>query len=155
MKHLAKVMAFVCLQVGVALGADVPTYTKEIAPILWNNCAGCHRPGEIGPFSLLTYQDAAKRSSFIDEITASRKMPPWKPEDGFGSFHDQRRLTDQEIATIAAWAEAGAPEGDPEGPCPPPRSSPTAGSTARPTWCSRSPSRSTFRRAGVTSTDAS
>jgi hypothetical protein len=112
MKHLARIMAFVCLQAGLALGSDVPTYTKEIAPILWNNCAGCHRPGEIGPFSLLTYHDAAKRSSFIHDITASRKMPPWKPEDGFGSFHDQRRLTDDEIATIAAWAEAGAPEGD-------------------------------------------
>jgi mono/diheme cytochrome c family protein len=116
MKRLA---GFYCLTTGwllagAAAGADVPTYTKHIAPILWNNCAGCHRPGEIGPFSLLTYQDAAKRSSLLEEITASRKMPPWKPEDGFGSFHDQRRLSDNEIATIAAWAQAGAPEGDPK-----------------------------------------
>ena len=56
--------------------AEVPTYNKDIAPILWKNCAGCHRPGEIGPFSLLTYQDAAKRASFLEEITASRKCPP-------------------------------------------------------------------------------
>ena len=90
----------------------MPTYNKDIAPILWKNCAGCHRPGEIGPFSLLTYKDAAKRSSFLEEITASRKMPPWKPEPGFGSFHDERRLTDKEIRLIADWVDAGAPEGD-------------------------------------------
>jgi mono/diheme cytochrome c family protein len=112
LKHLAKYVTIGSLHACAAFGADAPTYTKEIAPILWNNCAGCHRPGEIGPFSLLTYQDAAKRSSFIQDITATRKMPPWKPEHGFGSFHDQRRLTDKEIATIAAWADAGAPEGD-------------------------------------------
>ena len=92
--------------------AEVPTYNKDIAPILWKNCAGCHRPGEIGPFSLLTYKDAAKRSSFLAEITESRRMPPWKPEPGFGSFHDERRLSDAEIKKIAAWAEGGAPEGN-------------------------------------------
>jgi hypothetical protein len=92
--------------------AEVPTYNRDIAPILWKNCAGCHRPGEIGPFSLLTYKDAAKRSSFLEEITASRKMPPWKPETGFGAFHDERRLSDKELQQIADWADAGAPEGD-------------------------------------------
>jgi hypothetical protein len=91
--------------------AEVPTYNKDIAPILWKNCAGCHRPGEIGPFSLLNYKDAAKRSSFLAEITESRRMPPWKPEPGFGSFHDERRLSDAEIKKITAWAEGGAPEG--------------------------------------------
>src|SRR5262249_21839748 len=70
--------------------AEVPTYSKDIAPILWKNCAGCHRPGEIGPFSLLTYRDAAKRARFLAEITESRRMPPWKPEPGFGAFHDER-----------------------------------------------------------------
>ena len=96
----------------------MPTYNKDIAPILWKNCAGCHRTGEIGPFSLLTYKDAAKRSSFLAEITASRRMPPWKPEPGFGSFHDERRLSDAEIQKIAAWAEAGAPEGNRQRPAP-------------------------------------
>ncbi len=90
----------------------MPTFNKEIAPILWKNCAGCHRPGEIGPFSLLTYRDAAKRAGFLAEITASRRMPPWKPEPGFGSFHDERRLSDADIQKIADWAEAGAPEGN-------------------------------------------
>ncbi|WP_435018775.1 ascorbate-dependent monooxygenase [Tundrisphaera sp. TA3] len=94
-------------------GAAAPTYAREVAPILWKNCAGCHRPGEVGPFSLLTYPDAAKRADFLKQITAERAMPPWKPEPGFGEFHDVRRLTDGEIATIAAWADAGAPEGNP------------------------------------------
>src|SRR5271154_4716613 len=96
-----------------AAGSDEPvTYTKQIAPILLKNCAGCHRPGEVGPFSLLSYKDAAKRSGFLADITESRRMPPWKPEPGFGAFHDSRRLSDAEIRTIADWAEAGAPEGD-------------------------------------------
>jgi hypothetical protein len=105
----------VCLLLVFGVGnvrADVPTYNKDIAPILWKNCAGCHRPGEIGPFSLLTFKDAAKRSSFLTEITESRRMPPWKPEPGFGSFHDERRLSEPEIQKIAAWAEGGAPEGN-------------------------------------------
>lgn len=88
------------------------TFNKHIAPILWKNCASCHRPSEIGPFSLLTYADVSKRADFIAEITASRRMPPWKAEPNFGKFHDERRLSDDELALIAAWAKAGAPEGD-------------------------------------------
>ncbi len=98
---------------GASDGPAPPTFAKDVAPILWANCAGCHRPGEVGPFSLLGYADAAKRADFLAELTASRAMPPWKAEPGYGSFHDERRLTDDQIATIAAWAEAGAPEGDP------------------------------------------
>ena len=128
--------------------AEAPTFNKDVAPILWKNCAGCHRPGEVGPFSLLSYKDAAKRADFLEEITESRRMPPWKPEPGFGEFHDERRLTDDEIKTIADWAEAGAPEGDPKDLPPSRRSSPRAGSSARPTWSSRCPSRSTSRPSG-------
>ncbi len=101
------------LATGVAR-AEGRTYNKDVAPILWKNCAGCHRPGEVGPFSLLTYQDAAKRADFLKDVTESRQMPPWKPEPGFGSFHDERRLSDAEIKTIAEWSKAGAPEGDPK-----------------------------------------
>ncbi|HEX3726930.1 MAG TPA: hypothetical protein VHV08_11835 [Pirellulales bacterium] len=88
------------------------TFNEHVAPILWKNCGGCHRPGEVGPFSLLTYQDAAKRADFLAEITKSRRMPPWKAEPNFGKFMDERRLNDQEIATLAQWAKAGAPEGN-------------------------------------------
>ncbi len=90
------------------------TYSKHIAPILWKNCAGCHRPGEVGPFSLLTYEDTKKRADFLAEITASRRMPPWKPEPGFGKFFDERRLSEAEINLIGRWVESGAPEGDPK-----------------------------------------
>jgi cytochrome c553 len=94
------------------LSAATPTFTKDVAPILWKNCASCHRPGEVGPFPLLSYANVAKRADFLAEVTASRRMPPWKAEPGYGSFHDARLLSDADIATLAAWAKAGAPEGN-------------------------------------------
>jgi mono/diheme cytochrome c family protein len=100
------------LPAGTAFPAS-PTFDKDIAPILYQNCAGCHRPGEVAPFSLLTYNDAAKRASLIATVTAKHYMPPWKAEPGYGHFEDERRLTDSQIATIAEWARNGAPEGDP------------------------------------------
>ncbi len=99
-----------------AEGSSAPgevTFSKHIAPILWKNCAGCHRAGEIGPFSLLTYDEAQKRAEFLAEITADRRMPPWKAEPGVGKFRDERRLTEAEIELIGKWAAAGAPEGNP------------------------------------------
>src|SRR5579864_7750064 len=89
------------------------TFTHDIAPILYKHCAVCHHPGEVAPFSLLTYQDAAKRAQLIAKVTESRYMPPWKPAAGYGRFQGERRLTDSEIAKIRAWAAAGAHEGDP------------------------------------------
>jgi len=103
-----------------ATGASTPTFNKDIAPILHQNCATCHRPGEVAPFSLLTYQDAAKRAALIAGVTQSRVMPPWKPEPGYGSFQAERRLTDDQLALLRDWAKAGAPEGDPrDKPTPP------------------------------------
>ncbi len=98
----------------VATAASVPTYNHDIAPILYQNCASCHRPGEVAPFALLTYGDTAKRASQIAAVTAAHVMPPWKAEPGHGDFKDARRLTDDQIAAIAQWAKAGAPEGDPK-----------------------------------------
>jgi len=89
-----------------------PTYNKDIAPILYQNCAGCHRPGEVAPFPLLTYQDTAKRAALIATVTKARVMPPWKAEPGYGDFRDARRLTDEQIALLQQWAGNGAPEGD-------------------------------------------
>lgn len=91
----------------------VPTFNRDIAPILYQNCSNCHRPGEVAPFALLTYQDAAKRAGQIADITQARVMPPWKATPGFGDFLDVRRLTGQQLATIRDWASHGAPEGDP------------------------------------------
>src|SRR5438270_7404290 len=103
----------------LAAGAAAPTFNKDIAPILYNNCAGCHRPGEVAPFSLMTYQDAAKRAALIAGVTKARVMPPWKAEPGYGDFKDARRLSDEQIATIQKWADNGAPEGAGPKPTPP------------------------------------
>ncbi len=91
----------------------VPTFNRDIAPILYQNCSNCHRPGEVAPFPLLTYQDAAKRAGQLAQITQLRVMPPWKATPGYGDFLDVRRLTHEQIATIRDWAAHGAPEGDP------------------------------------------
>src|SRR5262245_5312984 len=94
-------LPFVLALATTGAGDDPVTYTRDVAPILWEHCAECHRPGEVGPFSLLTYEDAAKRSEFLKEVVTNRQMPPWKAEPGFGRFHGERRLTDEQIATIA------------------------------------------------------
>ncbi len=90
-----------------------PTFARHVAPILRAQCAECHRPGAVAPFSLLTYDDAAKRAKFLAQVTASRLMPPWKIHPGTGDFRGERRLSPAELATLDAWAAAGAPEGDP------------------------------------------
>ncbi len=97
------------------------TFNKHIAPILWQNCARCHRPGEVGPFSLLTYRDAARRADFIREVIADGQMPPWKAHPGAGVFVDAPRLSTIEKETLARWAETGCKEGDPADLPPPPR----------------------------------
>jgi mono/diheme cytochrome c family protein len=93
--------------------AKVPTFNKDIAPILYEHCATCHRPGEIAPFSLLSYQDAARRAKKIATVTTNHVMPPWKAEPGYGEFANERRLSDTQIARIGEWVRAGMPEGDP------------------------------------------
>ena len=89
------------------------TFSRDVAPILHRNCLICHRNGEGAPFELRTYDDARKRARQIAEVTARRYMPPWLPAPEPVAYQDVRRLTDQEIATLARWAAAGAPEGDP------------------------------------------
>jgi len=104
----------------VTFAAAVPTFNTDIAPILYANCTTCHRPGEVAPFPLLSYQDAAKRASLIAGAVSGRFMPPWKAEPGYGDFLGERRLSDAQIALIQDWAKAGAPEGDPSAkPAPP------------------------------------
>jgi mono/diheme cytochrome c family protein len=94
-----------------AAEADV-TFNKHVAPIVFEQCAGCHREGEVAPFPLLSYADVQKRAKQIRQVTGKKFMPPWKSLAGHGSFVDERRLTDEQIATIARWVEAGTPKGD-------------------------------------------
>ncbi len=88
------------------------TFSRDVAPILYKHCASCHRPGQVAPFSLLSYSDAAKRAKLIATVTSSRYMPPWEPEPGYGHFQGERRLADADMATLRQWAAEGAPEGD-------------------------------------------
>ncbi len=87
------------------------TFNRDIAPILFRNCAACHHSGGAGPFSLLTYQDAKQHGRQIAAVTRTRLMPPWLPEPGNLKFADELRLSDQEIATIQEWVQQGAVEG--------------------------------------------
>jgi hypothetical protein len=94
-------------------GEATVTFAEHIAPIVLQNCASCHRPGEVGPFPLLTYNDVRKKARLIQKVTESRRMPPWHPEPGHGEFRNERRLTDAQIAMIQRWVETGMAEGDP------------------------------------------
>ena len=89
-----------------------PTFNKDILPILQQNCQACHRPGEVAPMSLLTYPDARPWAKAIKAAVVTQKMPPWFADAKFGHFANERKLTSEQIATIAAWADSGAPEGD-------------------------------------------
>jgi tetratricopeptide (TPR) repeat protein/mono/diheme cytochrome c family protein len=97
------------------------TFSRHVAPILFANCAPCHRPAGAGPFSLLTYPEARKRARQIAQVTRRRYMPPWLPQPGYGVFAGERRLSEDQIARIEEWVRSGAPEGDPTDLPPPPR----------------------------------
>lgn len=113
-------MALVAAIWPAALAAQTPDFAHRVAPIVDRACAPCHSPGGAGPFPLLSYADVKKRAAQIAVVTGSRYMPPWLPEKGYGEFEGERRLTDEEIRTIANWAAAGAPEGpEAERPKPP------------------------------------
>lgn len=94
--------------------ANAQTFSRDIAPIVFNACVSCHRVNGPGPFPLTSYDEVRRRSTQIAKVTASRFMPPWKVEPGVGHFVGQRLLTDEEIALIDRWSKSGAPQGDPK-----------------------------------------
>ena len=87
------------------------TFNKDIAPIVRERCVGCHRPGQSGPFNLITFEDVHKRAKQIAEVTGTRYMPPWLPEKGYGDFANERRLTATELGLLQQWIAEGAVEG--------------------------------------------
>ncbi len=89
-----------------------PGYAKDVAPIIQRHCEGCHRPGQIGPFPLTNFEQVRAFKTEIKRATAERRMPPWSAVPGHGEFRNERRLTDDEIATIAAWVDGGAKPGN-------------------------------------------
>jgi hypothetical protein len=105
----------------VSVGMAAPTFTKDVAPILYKNCVACHRPGEIAPMSLIDYQSARPWAKAIRAAVISRKMPPWFADPRHGEFANDSRLAQSDIETITAWIDAGAPEGNPRDLPPPPK----------------------------------
>ena len=99
--------------VSAASHAQTVTFSEHIAPIIFANCSTCHRPGQVAPFSLLTYTDVLTHGLTIAGVTQSRLMPPWKPEVGWVPLRAVRRLTDDQIALIQQWVAEGMPQGDP------------------------------------------
>ena len=112
------VIAFVALVTisGPAARAETTqgsvTFADDVAALLYEHCVTCHRPDGVGPFSLLTYDDAAARTDALADATARRFMPPWKPVDGHAGFLGARGLTSDEIDVFRRWADSDAPEGN-------------------------------------------
>lgn len=108
--HLALLVVTFALAAHAA--TDSATFNKDVLPILQRNCQACHRPGEAAPFSLLTYESARPWAKAIKNAVVSRKMPPWFADPAYGHFLNDPRLSEENVRTIAAWVDAGAPEGD-------------------------------------------
>jgi hypothetical protein len=92
----------------------VPTFSKDIAPIFYNNCISCHRSGEIAPMSLVSYKEVRPWARSIREKVVTRTMPPWHADPNHGKWSNDRRISQKDIDTISAWVEGGSPEGNPK-----------------------------------------
>src|SRR5712691_13019830 len=94
-----------------AFSAGAPTFSKDVAPILFKSCVECHRPSAMAPMSLMTYEDARPWARAIKQKVATRQMPPWGADPTVGKYSNDVSLKQAEIDTIAAWVDGGAPEG--------------------------------------------
>jgi mono/diheme cytochrome c family protein len=97
---------------GTVTAAAAPTFAKDVAPIFYSKCVECHRPTMFAPMSLLTYEEARPWARSIRQRVAARTMPPWGADPAHGTFKNDPRLSDKEIATVLAWVDAGAPKGN-------------------------------------------
>ena len=123
-KGVKRILTMICAAAAVLLLATLSfegmhasapaavTFSKDVAPIFFSKCASCHRPGEIAPMSLLSYKDARPWARSIKEKIVRREMPPWHADPQHGTFKNDRRLSDKEIATVVAWVDGGAKEGE-------------------------------------------
>jgi len=114
---MPRAVLLIALSVGLVQAHDIITtkitFTKEMSRLIYKRCATCHHEGGAA-FSLLTYDEARPWAKAIKEEALERRMPPWEAIKGFGEFRDDRGLTEEELETISAWVEGGAPEGDPK-----------------------------------------
>jgi hypothetical protein len=107
-------LLFVIATGAMCASAATVTFNEQIAPIVYTKCAGCHRPGESGPFPLTSYQEVKQRGKLVATVTAKRYMPPWHAEPASVKYRDERRLADDQISLIQEWVKQGMPEGDPK-----------------------------------------
>jgi hypothetical protein len=113
MKQLALTVC-IALLLGYRGWAQTPTWSEHIAPIVYKHCTSCHRPGEIAPFPLTNYQEAAAWGNMMKYVTEIRYMPPWKADPDYGvDYLKENYLTESQISDIRAWVDGGMPEGDP------------------------------------------
>jgi hypothetical protein len=130
-----------CSSGGIS-GSSGVTFNKDVLPILQKNCQSCHRPGQIAPMSLLTYDEARPWARAIKTKVESRQMPPWFADPQYGHFANDRSLKQADIDTIVQWADSGAPAGDPKD-APAPIAWPADGWPARPRRATSTPARRT------------
>src|SRR5262249_7308287 len=97
---------------GNGTDAGPVSYASDVATILHRRCVPCHRPGQVAPFSLLTYADARRWATSIGDVIADGRMPPWHAEAAFGHFANDRSLTAREHSVLEAWIQQGTPPGD-------------------------------------------
>ena len=115
-----------------------PTFYRDVQPILQDHCQSCHRPGEVAPMSLMTYEQVRPWASALEHSVQMKMMPPWFADPRYGHFANDISLTDQQIATISAWVDAGTPAGDAHA-APPPRKWPEGWNIPKPDLIVRMP----------------
>ena len=111
--HRVVFFVAICLSANRIHAQPQLTFNRDVAPVLFERCAMCHRPGQSAPFSLLTYEDVRPRAARIAEVVRTRVMPPWKPEPDHGRFQRDRRMTETEILVIERWVAQGMMRGSP------------------------------------------
>ena len=109
---IAAIVVSAAQRPGEGAGSADPTYAEDVAPILYENCASCHRPGGLGPFSMLDYDSVKPNLRKMKPMVAAGRMPPWQATGPRGVFRNDRRLTDEEKAIIVRWLDTGAKPGD-------------------------------------------
>lgn len=113
MRYLVLLISLLQFSITSQLTAQEVTYTEHIAPIIYNHCTSCHRPGEIGPFSLMNYNQVSAWAPMIAYVTEIKYMPPWKADPLYQTYLRENYLSEEQIAMISEWVDNGTPQGDP------------------------------------------